>query len=97
SAALASLSALAAAEGKSFLRAVVPYGPMFKLRPGLAQSGVTQVVVSTAAGKAGVAARAEIARLSTPRGSEVLTAGTVQQRIQIDGGKITDLAELGGV
>jgi subtilisin-like proprotein convertase family protein len=97
SGALAALSGLAASEGKSFVRAVVPYGAMFKLRPGIAQSGVTQVVVSTAAGKAGATARADIARLSTARGTLVPTAGTVQQRIQIDAGKISDLAELGGV
>ena len=97
SGALAALSALAASEGKSFVRAVVPYGAMFKLRPGIAQSGITQVVVSTAAGKAGDTARAEIARLSTARGSQVPTGGTVQQRIQVDASRISDLAELGGV
>ncbi len=95
SSALAALSKLV--EGSGYVRAVVPYGAMFKLRAGIAKSGVAQVVISTAAGKAGASARAEIARLSSARGDQIPTGGTMQQRVTVDAGRITDLAELGGV
>ncbi len=92
--AIASLGGLV---DKGFVRAVMPYGAALKLRAGLAQSGETQVVITTAAGAAGDAARAEIARVSKPLGSLVPTGGTAHQRVQLDAGKVNELAELGGV
>lgn len=80
-----------------FIRAIVPYTTTDKMLPGLSLSGLTEVVISTVAGKAGAAARAEIERVSTRRGEDVAVAGIVQQRVRLNGAGIGALAELGGV
>jgi len=95
SAALAALSALPSR--RSFIRAVIPYPAMAKLRPGLQKSGAASVVVSTVAGKAGDAARTMLARVSRPVGKPVKVAGIIQHRVSLDAGAIGELAEQGGV
>ena len=95
SGALAALTKLV--EQERYVRAVVPYSPLFKLRTGIARSGAAEVVISTAAGKPGDAARAEIRRLATAKGDEVRIGGAIQQRFTVNASRITELAELGGV
>ena len=95
SGALAALNQLATR--RSFIRAVIPFDPSAKKRRGLHRAGEAQVVVSTVAGRAGNAARAEIARLSTPRAEATKVAGFVNQRVMVDAKNIDVIAELGGV
>src|SRR4051794_4010337 len=80
-----------------FVRAVTPYTAADKQLPGLRRAGAQRVVVETAAGPAGDAARAAVAAASAPTRDRLRVAGFLQQPVSLDAARLPALAALGGV